>query len=326
MSAAAMPLIGAGVSAGGGVIASGMTNQSNQKIAQMNNEFNERMLQKQMDYNTQMYEKQLGDQWKFYNDSKEYNSATSQAQRLKAAGINPSIAMSGSNAGTVSNQQAPSQMPINPPSATPYSADYSAMAQGIGGAVDALLRAPDNSVKSAQAENLRIEGQYIASKAMADLYQKLSSARNDTERVGIQKLVAGFQKRLADSQVNVNNAKLNEIASTVQLKTAQRLAINEQLKWMPKQVQAELALKASEVARNYASKNLTDKQAAHEIEKLAETVVRANGQALQNEFDSETYDDRVKQIKEVLWNTMHEAVHLTGLTSIIGRTIRPLYD
>ena len=72
----------------------------------------------------------------------------------------------------------------------------------------------------------------------------------------------------------------------------------------------------------YAQKNLTEKQALHEIEKLAETVVRANGQAMQNQYDAETYRDRVKAVKETLWNIMHEADY-AGIGKFIGRVIRP---
>ena len=52
--------------------------------------------------------------------------------------------------------------------------------------------------------------------------------------------------------------------------------------------------------------NLTEKQARHEIEKLAETVVRANGQAMQNQYDAETYRDRVKMVTESLFNAIYD--------------------
>ena len=87
----------------------------------------------------------------------------------------------------------------------------------------------------------------------------------------------------------------------------------------------QLALGAADIALKYSQKNLTEKQAQHEIEKLAETVVRANGQAMQNQYDAETYRDRVKTVKETLWNIMHEADY-AGLGKLIGRIIRPAYE
>ena len=100
----------------------------------------------------------------------------------------------------------------------------------------------------------------------------------------------------------------------------------QELKFLPQAQKLQLAQGAADIALKYAQKNLTEKQARHEIEKLAETVVRANGQAMQNQFDAETYRNRVKTVEETLWNIMHEAGHLTGLTNIIGRVIRPAYE
>ena len=127
MGAAAMTgivgsAIGAGSSLIGGIAGTGMQNAANKEIAQMNNAFNEKMFDKQVAYNKEMYQQQLGDQWKFYNDSKqnawdlvanqqqfqtdmwnknnEYNSASSQRERLEAAGLNPYLMMNGGSAGT----------------------------------------------------------------------------------------------------------------------------------------------------------------------------------------------------------------------------------
>lgn len=88
------------VSASGGVLGNllGFGSQSNAnatnlKINQMNNEFNEKMLDKQLAYNTEMW-----------NKTNEYNSASSQVQRYKDAGLNPYLMMTGgANAGTASN-------------------------------------------------------------------------------------------------------------------------------------------------------------------------------------------------------------------------------
>ena len=121
----------------------------------MNNAFNEKMFDKQIAYNKEMYQQQLGDQWKFYNDAKdnswklvgnqqqfqtdmwnknnEYNSASSQRERLEAAGLNPYMMMTGGSAGTAQVMSGsagaapsggvPSGQGVTPPTATSYSAD-----------------------------------------------------------------------------------------------------------------------------------------------------------------------------------------------------------
>lgn len=363
MGAAAMTgvvgsAIGAGASLVGGAGTTLAQNAANKEIAQMNNAFNEKMFDKQVAYNKEMYQQQLGDQWKFYNDSKqnawdlvanqqqfqtdmwnknnEYNSASAQRERLEAAGLNPYMMMNGGSAGTAQTMSgsagaapsggAPSAQGVTPPTATSYSADYSGIAAGLGRAIDVLSFMPDRKVKEAQADNLRIEGKYIAGKAMAQILQMRTEAKTKEARLALDKLIADFDNNLKASNMSVNEQNIAESKARTQLAVTENLMRQQELSFLPQAQKLQLAQGAADIAFRYSQKNLTDKQARHEVEKLAETVVRANGQALQNQFDADTYNNRVKQVQEVLWNTMHEAGHLTGLTNIIGRVIRPAYE
>jgi len=334
--------IGAGASLIGGAGATAAQNAANKEIAQMNNAFNEKMFDKQVAYNKEMYHQQLGDQWKFYNDAKqnswdlyndqkEYNSASAQRERLEAAGLNPYLMMSGGSAGVAQSGAAPSGgapsgQGVTPPTATPYSADYSGITAGLGRAIDVLSSMPDRKVKEAQADNLRIEGKYIAGKAMAQILQMKTEAKTKEARLALDKLIADFDNNLKVSNMAVNEQNVAESKARTQLTVTENLMRQQELSFLPQAQKLQLAQGAADIAFRYSQKNLTDKQARHEVEKLAETVVRANGQALQNQFDADTYNNRVKQVQEVLWNTMHEAGHLTGLTNIIGRLIRPAYE
>ncbi len=69
------------------------TNEANYKIAQMNNEFNE----KQTD-------KMLAWQRKQWEDTNTYNSASSQVDRLRGAGLNPYLMANGGSAGSATAQ------------------------------------------------------------------------------------------------------------------------------------------------------------------------------------------------------------------------------
>lgn len=334
--------IGAGASLIGGAGSTAAQNAANKEIAQMNNAFNEKMFDKQVAYNKEMYQQQLGDQWKFYNDAKdnswklyndqkEYNSASAQRERLEAAGLNPYLMMSGGSAGVAQSGAAPSGgapsgQGVTPPTATPYSADYSGITAGLGRAIDVLSSMPDRKVKEAQADNLRIEGKYIAGKAMAQILQMKTEAKTKEARLALDKLIADFDNNLKLSNMAVNEQNIAESKARAQLAVTENLMRQQELSFLPQAQKLQLAQGAADIAFRYSQKNLTDKQARHEVEKLAETVVRANGQALQNQFDADTYNNRVKQVQEVLWNTMHEAGALTGLTNIIGRVIRPAYE
>lgn len=345
MGAAAMTgvvgsAIGAGSSLIGGAASTAAQNAANKEIAQMNNAFNEKMFDKQVAYNKEMYQQQLGDQWKFYNDSKqnawdlvenqqqfqtdmwnknnEYNSASAQRERLEAAGLNPYLMMNGGSAGTAQTMSgsagaapsggAPSAQGVTPPTATPYSADYSGITAGLGRAIDVLSSMPDRKVKEAQADNLRIEGKYIAGKTMAQILQMKTEAKTKEARLALDKLIADFDNNLKVSNMAVNEQNIAESKARTQLAVTENLMRRQELSFLPQAQKLQLAQGAADIAFRYSQKNLTDIQARHEVEKLSETVVRANGQALQNQFDAESYRDRVTSVRVALWNAVNDGL------------------
>ena len=363
MGAAAMTgivgsAIGAGTSLIGGASTTAMQNKANKEIAQMNNSFNEKMFDKQIAYNKEMYQTQLGDQWKFYDDQKanawklyednkayqtemwnktnEYNDPSAQRERLEAAGLNPYMMMNGGSAGvagSVSGTQgsapsagSPSAQGVQPPTATPYSADYSGVMQGLGHAIDTIMTGSQRNIQNAQADNLRIEGKYIASKAIAELYRTYNEAENDDERVAIQRVLSSIQKDLSASQIAVNNENIRQIQAQTRIAVTENLLREQELKFLPQAQKLQLAQGAADIALKYSQKNLTEKQARHEIEKLAETVARTSltnqqywterantvnaqlentSRQTENQFQSETYKNRVRLIKESLFDAMY---------------------
>lgn len=349
IGATAASLIAAGVGAVGSTAGSVLSNKGTASIANNNNNFNEKMFDKQIAYNKEMYEQQLGDQWKFYNDAKdnawkmaEYNSAPAQRERLESAGLNPYLMMNGGSAGTVQSSaqgSAPSAQGVNPPSATPYSMDYSGLVQGLGMALDQISKMPDNSVKRAEADNLRIEGKYKASKMIAEIIQMRTEAKTKEGRLALDKLIYSIDKDLKTSQMSVNSENIANMQAQRKLINVQTLFAEKQLSWIDAQNKMELAQKTADIQLKYAQGALTKKQVEHEIAKIAETAVKTSligvqtkgqslqnqGQSLQNQFDSATFGNRVKAVKESLWNLMHESDSF-GVAKTIGRVIRPLYD
>ena len=348
IGASAATLLGSGILGASAIGSTVAGNKGNASIAQQSNAFNEKMLQKQMDYNTQMYQQQLGDQWQFYNDAKQnswdmfnaandYNSASAQRERLEAAGLNPYLMMSGGNAGTATAQastqgSAPSAQGVTPPTATPYSLDYSGITQGLGMVLDKIATQPDRDVKSAQADNLRIEGKYKAAKTIAEIVQMRTNAHTQKARLALDKLIYSIDKDLKTSQVAVNSENIANMQAQRKLINVQTLFAEKQLSWMDAQNKMDLAQKSADIQLKYAQGALTRKQVEYEIAKIAETAaktsligVQKQGQSLQNQFDSATFGNRVKTVKETLWNLMHDADSF-GVSKTIGRVIRPLYD
>ena len=338
--------IGSGASLIGGASSTAMQNQANKEIAQMNNAFNEKMFDKQIAYNKEMYQQQLGDQWKFYNDSKqnawdlvanqqqfqtdmwnknnEYNSASAQRERLEAAGLNPYMMMNGGSAGTAQTMSgsagtapsggAPSGQGVTPPTATPYSADYSGITAGLGRAIDVLSSIPDRKVKEAQADNLRIEGKYIAGKAMAQILQMKTEAKTKEARLAMDKLVNDVRKDLMSSQIAVNDQNIAESKARIQIAVTENLMRQKQLDFLPQQQKIELAQAAADIAFKRSAGYLNNVKAQHEIKKIAETMARTSEVTQRTEnlktenmiqgdnyrFNSQTYGTRVRIIEETL--------------------------
>lgn len=369
MGAAAMTgvvgsAIGAGASLIGGASSSAMQNHANKEIAQMNNAFNEKMFDKQIAYNKEMYQQQLGDQWKFYNDAKqnswdlyndqkEYNSASAQRERLEAAGLNPYLMMSGGSAGVAQGGSSPSggspsAQGVTPPTATPYSADYSGVTAGLGRAIDLLATMPDRKVKEAQADNLRIEGKYIAGKAIAQILQMRTEAKTKQARLALDRLIADFDNNLKVSNMAVNDQNIAESKARTQLSITENLMRQKELDFLPQAQKLQLAQGAADIALKYSQKKLTDEQAKHEVQKLSETIARTeltnqqywteqantvNAQLqntrnqIENQFTSETYKTRVRLIEESLfdaiYNTDKIGIFKTGARFLQSLGVKP---
>lgn len=357
MAAASLPILSgaaaAGVSAIGGAASSSASNRANKEIAQMNNAFNEKMLHKQMTYNKEMYNEQLGDQWDFYNDAKqnswdffnatnEYNSASAQRQRFESAGLNPYIMMSGGSAGSASSTSmpsgaSPSAQGVTPPTATPYSADYSSLVQGLGQAADIISSSSKRKVENATADNLRIEGKYKAAKTMAEIISLRTDAKTKEGRLALDKLIYSIDKDLKSSQMAVNSENIANMQAQRKLINIQTLMADKQLSFMDAQNKMDLAQKAADIQLKYAQGALTREQVKHEIKKIAETEVRTSlgveqitGQQLSNQaqrqsnqFDAATFNSRVKTVEETLFNLTFETDKL-GLVKTVGKGVRAL--
>lgn len=341
-------LAGAGIAAGANTAATVMTNNANKQIAQMNNEFNEKMLNKQMDYNKEMYQQQLGDQWSFYNDAKqnqwqmyedtkEYNSAAAQRERLEAAGLNPYLMMSGGNAGVATSNSAPagsapSGQGVNIPTASPYAADYSGLAQGVGQAIDAynqirLQKAQQGKI-SAEENNIRIEGKYKAASMIADIANKMQNTKSQAAKTAMEMIMTGVQKDLIRAQTDKVKGETTYNAILARGAAVDNLMKSETLKVLPQQLRNTLAQQTADIAVKYAQRDLTRRQVDHEVERIANTIVQRgligaqtdaasianNGAVQQQQYFADTY----KIQKNKLIAEMRKAILNSGPESPYG--------
>ena len=334
-------LAGAGITAGANTAATIMTNNANKQIAQMNNQFNEKMLDKQMSYNKEMYQQQLGDQWSFYNDakenqwkmyedSKEYNSASAQRERLEAAGLNPYLMMSGGNAGVATSNSAPSGSApagqgVSIPTASPYAADYSGLAQGVGQAIDAynqirLQKAQQGKI-SAEENNIRIEGKYKAASMIAEIANKIQNTKSQAAKTALETIMVGVQKDLIRAQTDKVKGETTYNAILARGAAVDNLMKSETLKVLPQQLQNTLAEQTANIAVKYAQRDLTKKQVDHEVEKIVNTIAQRgligaqtdatsianNGAVQQQQYFADTYkiqkNKLIAEMKKAILNS-----------------------
>lgn len=282
--AAAAPLIGSAVSAGSNLIGSMFgfannrnTNKTNLKIAQMNNEFNERMLQKQIDYNTEMW-----------NKENEYNTASAQRQRIEAAGLNPNLMMNGGNAGTASSAGA-----ISPPTASEvgkqeaFSPDFS----GIGSAVQtAVAQMQQREVNLAniqktneEANGLRIENQYRAAKAVADIANMQSKTNDNNASAALKNIEYALQDQTFGNQVKYRQHEAEAMEWNALSGKINYYLKNKELATFDERFRYDCALTMSDINLKYEQGYLTRKQAEHEAEKRLKTIAEKDGVKLSNE-------------------------------------------
>lgn len=293
--------LAAGISAVGGIASSIGSNASNKKIQQMNNEFNERMLNKQMDYNTSMYNRQL-------SDALQYSDPSFIRQRQEAAGYNSGVLAAGGNLGSAVST--PSAQGVNPPQSANRTADFSQIGESIAGAMnflrEAKLSRSQGNLLDTQAMNMRIESKYIAAKAVADLNETLSRTKNNEARTATENMLRSIRKDMVESETALNQEQAQNAAVARRGMIVENAMKSIQLKWLPAQIRMDLGNGAADIALKKAQKQLTDKQAEHEVQKLIQTVVNTNGKQLENQFNADTYNDRLKQVKEVLFNLIYD--------------------
>lgn len=287
MSMLGAAAIGAGASLIGNIFSkksSDNANSTNMKIAQMNNEFSERMMQKQMDYNTgvlntqnKFAEKQAADAnvftEKMWNKTNEYNSAKAQAERLRAAGLNPALVMSGQNAGTAqgaSGAQAatPSGNSVGLPSPSgtsvqPYRYDFS----GIGSALMTAYQMDYQKNKSdAETRYINMQSDYYGAKAMAEIGKIYSETKSHTAKTYYQNLMNMFGKDMMNqdyiNKVHQNQSMEVQIMNTIR----QGVLMDKQIARYDERMNAEIADLVASTALKYSQRQLNKEQLKNVIE------------------------------------------------------------
>lgn len=279
------------------------TNKSNAQIAQMNNEYNEQML-----------ERQIQQQWDMWNAQNEYNSASSQRQRLEEAGLNPYLMMSGGSAGTASAMTSPSAQPASAYSAqgatmqspefiaaqaqgaTMIPADFSSM-QGLKGALrnfyELVSMNQDIKQKQVNTQLGQIDAQY---KAM-DWLTRIEKARKETDNIDVKTKLSRIEAKYADDMFagQLNQIRTDNMFKQINSLQAMYGVLNSAAwyKALPQQIKNTLNEQAARINLMKSQKHLTDAQVKTEVEKAVDQFWRS-------QLSRQSYDQNQKMNPKLL--------------------------
>ena len=119
-----------------------------------NNSFNAAEAAKNRRWQEQMYDKQYQDNVNLWQMQQEYNSPENQVARLKAAGINPSLALSNISTGSASSAPAAAQAGSGA-QATGTPAHFAGLTEGV---LNLLKSKDERNLLKEQANSLRSSG------------------------------------------------------------------------------------------------------------------------------------------------------------------------
>lgn len=271
-----IPVFGQAVSAIGNAVSTNKTNKANMSINQMNNEFNAAEAEKARQFQLDMW-----------NRENEYNSASSQRQRLSEAGLNPYLMMNGGNAGIASSAGSTSPATAAPPLSMQRQ-DFA----GIGNILSSALQLSNQSkLTNAQVQNL--QGQ--KSLADAQTQQTLSNVdwyKLDPEYRNWLKVTGATRANLS---LNTDKQQLENMQWTQKIMDAQRtnlLLSGESLRtinrYLDQSQQLQLNIYAAQYYDLMASGHLKYEQALTEIAKRIDYYASAEGKQISNSISRQT--------------------------------------
>lgn len=310
---AAGDVAAAGAQASASIVNTNNTNKTNLQIAQDTNKANMEIAQMSNEYNQQMLERQIEQEWDMWNAQNEYNSASSQRQRLEEAGMNPYLMMDGGSAGTASGMTSPSAQPAVVPQmqgATMQPADMSGLSglRGIASNFVSLLKS-EEEIKGQQLQNegVQIENQYKADMFMVNMYKQMKEAGlADSKRVG-QDIMNKFQPEMLRSEIKQRNTDTMFTQLRAQGQMIANLSALEWYKVLPQQIKQTITEQMVRINNMRLQGDLTKAQITTEINKAVTEFMKGAREQQQFDFESKSFQDRLDMIKADLRHAIYNS-------------------
>lgn len=321
LSNAVASVIGSGANLLGSIFGIGSqnsTNKTNMKIAQMNNEWSERMMQMQNRMNIDQWMRESAYNTQMWNKTNEYNSAKNQAARLKEAGLNPALVMSGGNAGTASAVSAPSGNSVGLPSpASPniQPLDY----RGIGDSISSAFQ------MNAQLERMTAETNWYNTQSDVAKAKSLKEVAEIAERTRSHRI----QNDLDESTQSVlgamrNEQYLNELQKRLNAGEQAKLIKQDtilrklEIEAFPQRLAMDVAVMASQV-------NLNKHNAQSDVGKIIDTL-KKKGYKLSNRQEKLIFEAVVGNIYNEQWRGVSPWQTVVSTSHEAGKAVDKFID
>lgn len=279
-----IPVVGPIASAVGGAISTNKTNKNNMAINQMNNDFNAAEAQKVRDFQLDMW-----------NRENEYNSASSQRQRLSEAGLNPYLMMSGGNAGIASS--AGSSAPAT--AASPLSMqrqDFSGLTNSLSTALQLANQTKETNarVQNLQGQKSLFDAQANQTLANIDWYKLGSEYKKWSRETGLARVGLQFQtdrQQLRNMEWSNNLVKTQHVG--LLLDNESKGILN---KYLDEGQRLQLNLLAAYYYDQMASGHLKYQQAVTELSKRLMYDAQTTGYHINNNIARKTSEKYIQAL------------------------------
>lgn len=249
-----------------------------------NNSFNAAEAAKNRRWQEQMYDKQYQDNVNLWQMQQDYNLPENQVARLKAAGINPNLALSNISTGSASSAPAAAQ------------AGSGAQATGVPAHFAGLTEGVLNLLKSKDERNLlKEQANKLKSNALLDRIDAITRYEESTSR--IIKNLSGANKADAERMLTLSmrqtenelrDFKKQQYVNETQESIIRQVTGWQQLKYLSTDKKLEYSERFANIALAKEQGRLTKQQALTEVQRMNNEYFKSQGQKFINELNKQT--------------------------------------
>lgn len=279
-----IPIVGDVASTVGNIVSTNKTNKNNMAINQMNNDFNAAEAEKARQFQLDMW-----------NRENEYNSASSQRQRLSEAGLNPYLMMNGGNAGIASSSGSASPASAAPPLAMQRQ-DFSGLSNTLSSALQIANQTKETNanVQTLQSQKNLYDAQANSILSNVDWWKLGPEYKKWSQMTGLARVGLQFQtdrQNLRNMQWSGNLIQAQRLGVLLDNKSKQILN-----KYLDEGQRLQLDLVAAQYYDAMASGHLKYQQAKSEITKRLVMLAEANGMRINNDIAEKTSDSYINAL------------------------------